>query len=106
VSQTATTAASSGWADELRAALVRTLREQDAIRSGAVAAAVATVPRHLFAPGESLQAAYEPHGIVKVKQGRHGRNLSVMSAAHLQAVMLEQAAIEPGMRVLEVGSGG
>jgi len=32
--------------------------------------------------------------------------LSVMSALHLQAVMLEQAGIEPGMRVLEVGSGG
>jgi protein-L-isoaspartate(D-aspartate) O-methyltransferase len=106
MSQTATTAASSGHADELRAALVRALREQEAIRTEAVAAAVAAVPRHLFAPGEPLQAVYEPHGIVKVKQDRHGRNLSVMSAAHLQAVMLEQAAIEPGMRVLEVGSGG
>jgi protein-L-isoaspartate(D-aspartate) O-methyltransferase len=29
-----------------------------------------------------------------------------LSAAHIQAVMLEQAAVEPGMRVLEVGSGG
>src|ERR1700758_3703967 len=96
VSQTATTAASSGQANELRAALVRTLREQDAIRSEAVAAAVAAVPRHLFAPGEPLGAAYDPHGIVKIKQDRYGRNLSVMSAAHLQAVMLEQAAIEPG----------
>jgi protein-L-isoaspartate(D-aspartate) O-methyltransferase len=106
VSQTATTAGSSAAADELRAAMVRTLREQDAIRSRVVAAAVAAVPRHLFAPGEPLQAVYEPHGIVKVKQDRYGRNLSVMSAAHLQAVMLEQAAVEPGMRVLEVGSGG
>ncbi len=106
MSQTATTAASSGRADELRAALVRALREQDAIRSEAVAAAVAAVPRHVFAPGEPLERAYEPHGIVKVKQDRHGRNISVMSAAHLQAVMLEQAAIEPGMRVSEVGSGG
>lgn len=105
VSQTATTAY-PGQADELRAALVRTLREQDAIKSEAVAAAIAAVPRHLFAPGEPLEAAYAPHTIVKVKQDRHGRNLSVMSAAHLQAVMLEQAEIEPGMRVLEVGSGG
>jgi protein-L-isoaspartate(D-aspartate) O-methyltransferase len=29
-----------------------------------------------------------------------------LSAAHIQAVMLEQAEIEPGMRVLEIGSGG
>jgi protein-L-isoaspartate(D-aspartate) O-methyltransferase len=105
VSQTASTAAPDR-ADELRAAMVQALREQDAIISEPVAAAVAAVPRHLFAPGESLENAYAPHGIVQVKQDSYGRNLSVMSAAHLQAVMLEQAAIEPGMRVLEVGSGG
>jgi protein-L-isoaspartate(D-aspartate) O-methyltransferase len=93
-------------ADELRAAMVQTLREEEAIRSEAVAAAVAAVPRHVFAPGEPLAKAYAPHDTVKVKQDGHGRNLSVMSAAHLQAVMLEQAAIKPGMRVLEVGSGG
>ncbi len=40
------------------------------------------------------------------KRGAAGRAVSVMSAAPLQAVMLEQAGIEPGMRVLEVGSGG
>jgi protein-L-isoaspartate(D-aspartate) O-methyltransferase len=105
VSQTAGTAARD-QADELRAAMVEALREQDAISSEPVAAAFAAIPRHLFAPGESLERAYAPHGIVSVKQDSHGRNLSVMSAAHLQAVMLEQAAIEPGMRVLEVGSGG
>jgi protein-L-isoaspartate(D-aspartate) O-methyltransferase len=105
VSQTASTAAPDR-ADELRAAMVQALREQDAIKSEPVAAAVAAVPRHLFAPGESLEKAYAPHDIVLVKQDSYGRNLSVMSAAHLQAVMLEQAEIEPGMQVLEVGSGG
>jgi len=86
--------------------MVRELREQDAIRSEPVAAAFAAVPRHLFAPGEPLEAAYAPQGIVMVKRGPDGLALSVMSAAHLQAVMLEQARIEPGMRVLEIGSGG
>lgn len=86
--------------------MVRELREQGAVRSEPVAAALATVPRHLFAPGEPLEAAYAPQGIVMAKRGPDGRALSVMSAAHLQAVMLEQAGIEPGMRVLEVGSGG
>jgi protein-L-isoaspartate(D-aspartate) O-methyltransferase len=86
--------------------MVSELREQDAIRSEPVAAAVTAVPRHLFAPGEPLQAAYAAQGIVVAKRNPDGRALSVMSAAHLQAVMLEQAGIEPGMRVLEVGSGG
>jgi protein-L-isoaspartate(D-aspartate) O-methyltransferase len=90
----------------LRAAMVSELRGQSAIRSEPVANAVATVPRHLFAPGEPLEAAYAPQGTVVAKRGPDERVLSVMSAAHLQAVMLEQAGIEPGMRVLEVGSGG
>jgi protein-L-isoaspartate(D-aspartate) O-methyltransferase len=96
----------SSQADELRSTMVRKLREQDAIKTEPVAAAFAVVQRHLFAPGEPLEAAYAPHGIVMAKRDGNGLALSVMSAAHLQAVMLEQAAIEPGMRVLEVGSGG
>src|ERR1700689_4435334 len=86
--------------------MVRELRVQHAVRSEPVAAALAAVPRHLFAPGEPLNTAYAPEGIIEAKRGPDGLVLSVMSAAHLQAVMLEQAAIEPGMRVLEVGSGG
>jgi protein-L-isoaspartate(D-aspartate) O-methyltransferase len=92
--------------DILRSAMVNELREQGAIRSEPVAAALAAVPRHLFAPGEALDAAYAAQGIVVAKRGADGRTLSVMSAAHLQAVMLEQAGIGPGMRVLEVGFGG
>jgi thiopeptide-type bacteriocin biosynthesis protein len=89
-----------------RAGMVEELRKQHAIRSEPVAAAFATVPRHLFAPGEPLDKAYAPEGIIEAKRGAGGLVLSVMSAAHLQGVMLEQAAIEPGMRVLEIGSGG
>jgi len=36
----------------------------------------------------------------------HGVSISSVSAPWLQAMMLEQAQIRPGMRVLEVGSGG
>ncbi|WP_307712033.1 methyltransferase, FxLD system [Streptomyces sp. V4I23] len=92
--------------DALRADMVRVLHEQDAIVSAAVAAAFTAVPRHRFAPEATLEAAYDLHGILPVKQDENGLNLSVISAAHLQAVMLEQAGIEPGMRVLEIGSGG
>ena len=90
----------------LRADMVRALREQDGIRSEPVAAAFAAVPRHLFAPGAPAEVAYDPHRTVPVKKDEHGFETSVMSAAHLQAVMLEQASVEPGMKVLEIGSGG
>ncbi|MGW3073678.1 methyltransferase, FxLD system [Kitasatospora sp. NPDC001132] len=92
--------------DVLRADMVRALRDQDGIRSEPVAAAFAAVPRHLFAPDAPVEIAYDLHRTVPVKKDENGLELSVMSAAHLQAVMLEQAGVEPGMKALEVGSGG
>jgi protein-L-isoaspartate(D-aspartate) O-methyltransferase len=90
----------------LREDMVRALRDQDAITSEPVANAFAAVPRHLFAPEASLEVVYDLHRIVPVKKDENGLNVSVMSAAHLQGVMLEQADIAPGMKVLEIGSGG
>lgn len=93
-------------AASLRAAMVGELRRVGAITSEPVAAAVAAVPRHVFALGESLEAAYAADKPLTIKSDQDGAALSSLSAAHLQAVMLEQAEIEPGMRVLEIGSGG
>ena len=93
-------------ADELRTAMVNSLREEGVIASDAVAAAFSAVPRHLFAPGETMEAAYAPHGTVVPRRDKDGLLLSVISAPNIQAMMLEPAGIEPGMRVLEVGSGG
>ncbi|WP_255724412.1 methyltransferase, FxLD system [Frankia sp. Cj3] len=94
-------------AARLRAAMVDELRASDnGIATEAVAASVATVPRHLFAPGESLEAAYAANKALVIKRDQNGRAISSLSATHIQAVMLEQAEIEPGMRILEVGSGG
>ncbi|MFF1417973.1 methyltransferase, FxLD system [Streptomyces sp. NPDC058280] len=90
----------------LRAAMVSALRDEGAITSEPVAAAFAVVPRHLFAPDAPLELAYDLHRTVPVKKDENGLDISVMSAAHLQAVMLEQAGIAPGMKVLEIGSGG
>ncbi|WP_028808677.1 methyltransferase, FxLD system [Streptomyces canus] len=92
--------------DRLRAEMVRALRDQEAITSDSVAAAFAAVPRHQFAPEASLELVYDLHRIVPVKKDESGLNVSVMSAAHLQGVMLEQADVAPGMKVLEIGSGG
>jgi protein-L-isoaspartate(D-aspartate) O-methyltransferase len=92
-------------ADALRAELTARLREQGAIRSVAVAGAFAAVPRHLFAPGEPLERAYADDSVV-TKRDEHGMALSSVSAPWLQATMLEQAQLGPGMRALEIGSGG
>ncbi|SRR5216683_354227 len=93
-------------AASLRAAMVGELRDLNAFTSERVAAAVAAVPRHMFAPGEPLEAAYAADNPLTIKRDQAGANLSVLSATHLQAVMLGQAEIEPGMRVLEIGSAG
>jgi protein-L-isoaspartate(D-aspartate) O-methyltransferase len=91
---------------ERRATMIRELLSMDAIASDRVEEAFAVVPRHLFAPDEPLEAAYDPDNAVTVKRDPSGRVLSCMSAAFVQAAMLEQAQVEPGMRVLEIGSGG
>lgn len=90
----------------LRAAMIGELRDMGAITSDPVAAAMTAVPRHLFVPEEPLEAAYAVNSALVVKRDARGTAISSLSAAHIQAVMLEQAGIEPGMRVLEVGSGG
>jgi protein-L-isoaspartate(D-aspartate) O-methyltransferase len=89
----------------MRAAMVSELRE-DTISSDAVAAAFSVVPRHLFAPDEPLEAVYDSNTPLVTKTGPDGKAMSSLSAAHIQAVMLEQAGITAGMRVLEIGSGG
>ncbi|QFY14756.1 methyltransferase, FxLD system [Nonomuraea phyllanthi] len=90
----------------LRSAMVRELRDQGAIQSESVAAAFATVPRHLFTPGEPLNVAYAVDNAPIVKRNDNGLTLSSVSAPHLQATMLEAADIKPSMHVCEVGSGG
>ena len=76
------------------------------IESKEVEAAFRTVPRHLFAPGATLEEAYAPDGVVAKRRDGRGITISSVSAPQIQALMLEQAALGPGMRVLEIGSGG
>ncbi|MGH3797486.1 MAG: methyltransferase, FxLD system [Pseudonocardiaceae bacterium] len=92
--------------DALREAMVGELREMKTIRSDRIADAFRVVPRHLFAPGASLAAVYAATTSVVTKRDEYGVAISSVSAPELQAFMLEQAAIRPGMNVLEIGSGG
>lgn len=92
-------------AARLRAAMVQRLRELGAIRDPRVATAFARVPRHLFAPGEPLEAAYALDRLV-TRRDDHGRALGSVSAPQVQAALLEQAGLERGMRCLEIGPDG
>ncbi|MFI1996243.1 methyltransferase, FxLD system [Actinoplanes sp. NPDC020271] len=90
----------------LREAMVATLREEGHITSEGVAAAMSVVPRHDFAPDEPLEKVYQTDTTLVPKIDANGRQTSVVSASHIQAIQLEQADVRPGMNVLEVGSGG
>jgi protein-L-isoaspartate(D-aspartate) O-methyltransferase len=91
---------------ELRDAMVRELHELGAIHVERVAAAFHAVPRHLFAPEASLENVYAANRSVVTKTDENGAAVSSVSAPTIQATMLEQADLHPGMRVLEIGSGG
>ncbi|MFB7224430.1 methyltransferase, FxLD system [Streptomyces sp. NPDC056227] len=71
-----------------------------------VQAALREVPRHRFVPEAPLETAYHDNLAVVTVRESPQTALSSVSAAWLQADMIEQLRLEPGMTVLEVGSGG
>ncbi|MGH3828842.1 MAG: methyltransferase, FxLD system [Pseudonocardiaceae bacterium] len=97
--------ADSARAAQLRSRLTDDMVVEGTIVSNEVETAFRTVPRHLFAPGATLEQSYAQDA-VRTKRDQHGITISSISAPWLQAMMLEQAQLAPGMRVLEIGSGG
>lgn len=93
-------------ADRLRTQMVDVLVRDGYLTDEAVEQAMRTVPRHRFALEADLEAAHVPYQAVITKHDEHGVATSSVSAPQIQAMMLEQAALRPGDRVLEVGSGG
>lgn len=93
-------------AEEMRQEMVGRLREMGAVRTDRVAEVFCAVHRHWFTPGAPLEEVYNPTAAVPVKFDEHAVPISTVSAPQLQAGMLEQAHIQPGMNVLEIGSGG
>jgi protein-L-isoaspartate(D-aspartate) O-methyltransferase len=97
----------SGQAGELRQEMTDGLVAEGWITSPHVEAAFRAVPRHLFTPaGTPLETSYDGHRAPVLKTGADGVNLSSVSGPWLQAKMIAQAGIGPGMRVLEIGSAG
>lgn len=78
--------------------MVERLRHHGYVSDARVAAALETVPRHLFLPPAAGDVAYEDHPVAI----GHGQTIS---APHMVAIMLEALGLEEGHRVLEVGGG-
>jgi len=89
--------------DLLRNALVDTLVETGAIGSPATERAFRSVPRHLFVPEAEIIDTYTDRPIFLRWEGE--RPTSSSSQPTMMAIMIEQLQLEPGMRVLEVGTG-
>lgn len=87
-----------------RTALVWHLVHTGVSRDVRVRDAMLAVPRHLFLPGENLARAYADDAVA-TKRTAEGVAISSASQPAMVALMLEQLAVQPGMRVLEIGAG-
>jgi len=95
---------STDGVDDLRRALVRTLWSNGALRSEPVAAALSTVPREQFVPaGTPPDDAYADRALVLTRDDT-GNPTSSISQPSMVALMLEQLDVQPGQRVLEIGT--
>ncbi|GAA1874273.1 methyltransferase, FxLD system [Myceligenerans crystallogenes] len=91
----------------LREQMVAELIESGVLTDPRIEAAFRAVPREVFAPeGTSAQLPYTIHDIVRTRFAADGSTVSSLSAPYMQAGNLAQACVEPGQRVLEIGSGG
>lgn len=90
--------------DTLRANLAAQVRERQGARDDPVTDALRTVPRHLFLPGLPPESVYVDEAIV-TKRDDDGQPISSSSQPAIMALMLDQLALSPGDRVLEIGAG-
>ena len=88
----------------LRAALVGRLLRTGAIRTPVVAEAFRAVPREHFLPEVALTDVYRDDAVVTHKDAA-GLPCSSSSQPSIMAIMIEQAALGSGQRVLEIGAG-
>ncbi len=90
--------------EALRARMVERVTAGGWARSGRVAEAMRTVPRHLFVPATPVQEAYDDQAVI-TKSDADGAALSCASVPSIVAMMLDQLDIRPGDRILEIGAG-
>lgn len=85
--------------EEQRRRLVRYLKEEGLIRSGAVEDAFLKVPRERFVWPDEVEKAYLDTPLPL------GKTMQTISAPHMVAIMLEELELKQGLKVLEVGCG-
>lgn len=91
----------------LRQAMAETVIDGGWAPSEPVQDALRTVPRHRFAPEANLAATYDGGDrAVITRRDEAGAAISSVSAAWLQADMIENLCLTPGAIVFEAGSGG
>lgn len=91
-------------AQALHDEMVRRLLSQGNFRTNGVEAAFRTVPRHLFLPGIPWDVVYGGEAVV-THRAPSGVPTSSLSMPSIMALMLEQLDVQPGHRVLEIGTG-
>lgn len=87
-----------------RRALVAELEAAGSLCDPKVRRAFLAVPRERFLPGEALGAVYADK-VVVTRRDERGAPISSSSQPSIMAVMLERLHLQPGHRVLEVGTG-
>jgi len=90
--------------DAARARLAKELKHRSRALSRSVQNAFAKVPRHVFVPEVAPDAAYRDEAFV-IKCGPDGVPVSSSSQPAMMAIMLDQLGLQPGHRVLEIGTG-
>jgi len=88
----------------LRQDLLAVVRGRGGAQDEAVAEALLAVPRHVFVPEVTVEAAYRDDAIVTKRDG-DGVPVSSSSQPTIMAFMLDQLGVAPGHRVLEIGAG-
>jgi protein-L-isoaspartate(D-aspartate) O-methyltransferase len=83
--------------------LVTMLKEGAYLADARIEDAFRAVPRHLFLPEIALDLVYADKAIPTKRQD--GLVISSSSQPTMMAIMLEQLALQPGHRVLEIGAG-
>ena len=81
-----------------RTAMVNEQIQARGVRNEAVLAAMRRVPRHRFVPAEYVAEAYADHPL-PIGYGQ------TISQPYVVALMTEALALQPGARVLEIGTG-